>query len=112
MSLPIGSLLLILGIDVVTFPVNDLPQAISACELVNIPTDEKKWYFIVGSAVEVSTEDEPKEGYVRVYDVVESAGRRKLNKHTELKVKGSVYCVDACDGRLLCGVGSTVLLLG
>ena len=89
-------------------PPNDLPQAISACELMNVSTDEKGWYFIVGSAVEVSMEDEPKEGFIRVFEIVESGGRRRLNKCAELKVAGSVYCVDQCDGRLVCGVGSTV----
>ena len=97
-----------LGIDAVRLPVNDLPQAISACNLMNVSTDERKRYFVVGSAVEVSTEDEPKEGYIRVYEVLESGGRRRLNKTVELKVSGSVYCVDECDGKLLCGVGSTV----
>jgi len=101
---------LILGVDVVKMPSDDLPQAISACELVNVSTDEKGWYFVVGSAVEISTEDEPKEGFVRVFEVVEVGGKRKLNKCAEIKVGGSVYCVDQCDGKLICGVGSTVHL--
>jgi hypothetical protein len=67
-----------------------------------------RWYFIVGSAVEMSSEDEPKEGYIRVYEVIESGTRRKLNMCAEIKVPGSVYCIDACDGKLVCGVGSTV----
>jgi hypothetical protein len=92
----------------VRLPVNDLPQAISACQLMNVSTDEAKRYFVVGSAVEVSTEDEPKVGYIRVYEIVEVGGRRRLNRHTEVEVTGSVYCVDECDGKLICGVGSTV----
>ena len=96
------------GVDVVKMPLDDLPQAISACELVNVSTDEKGWYFIVGSAVEISTEDEPKEGFIRVFEVMETGGRRRLNKCAEIKVEGSVYCVDQCDGKLICGVGSTV----
>ena len=62
-----GWRLIRVGIDVVKMPPNDLPQAISACELMNVSTDEKGWYFIVGSAVEVSMEDEPKEGLIRVF---------------------------------------------
>ena len=96
------------GIDVVRMASGDLPQAISACELINVSTDEKGWYFIVGSAVELSAEDEPKEGFIRVFEVVETGGRRRLNKCAEIKVAGSVYCVDQCDGKLVCGVGSTV----
>lgn len=87
---------------------NDLPQAISACELMNVSTDEKKSYFVVGTAVEVSTEDEPKEGYIRVYEIDETGGRQRLNRRAEIKVTGSVYCVDECDGKLICGVGSAV----
>ena len=75
---------------------------------MNGSTDEKKWYFVVGSAVELSTEDEPKEGYIRVYEILETGGRLRLNLCTDVKVDGSVYCVDACDGKLVCGVGSTV----
>jgi len=85
-----------------------MPQAISACELLNVSTDERKSYFIVGSAVEDSTEDEPKEGYIRVYEVNETGGRQRLNRCAQIKVAGSVYCVDECDGKLVCGVGSTV----
>jgi hypothetical protein len=99
---------LMIGIDLIRFPPNDLPQAISACELMNVSTDETKKYFVVGSAVEISTEDEPKEGYIRVYEVINSGGRRRLNVCAEVKVMGSVYCVDECDGKLICGVGSTV----
>jgi len=93
---------------VVKLPGNDLPQAISACELMNVSTDETKSYFIVGSAVEVSTEDEPKEGFIRVYEVIEQGGRLRLNRCAEVKVTGSVFCIDECDGKLICGVGSTV----
>ena len=65
-------------------------------------------YFIVGTAVEVSSEDEPKEGWIRVYEINESGGRRRLHCAAEVKVAGSVYCIDECDGKLVCGVGSTV----
>ena len=78
---------------------------------MNVSTDKTKKYFVVGSAVEESTEDEPKEGYIRVYEVIELGGRRKLNRHTEFKVNGSVYCVEECDGKLVCGIGSKVLSL-
>jgi hypothetical protein len=78
---------------------------------MNVSTDERKKYFVVGSAVEISTEDEPKEGYIRVYEVINSGGRRRLNACAEVKVMGSVYCVDECDGKLICGVGSTVYSL-
>lgn len=94
--------------DVVKLPQNDLPQAIAACELMNVSTDEKRRYFIIGSGVEDSTEDEPKEGYIRVYEILEAGGRRKLSQHTELKVAAGVYCIDECDGKLICGVGGTV----
>jgi len=97
------------GIEVIKFPAYDFPQAISAVELMNVSTDETKRYFVVGSAVEISTEDEPKEGNIRVYEVVESGGRRRLNLFAHVKVSGSVYCVDECDGKLVCGIGSTVL---
>jgi hypothetical protein len=97
------------GIEVIRFPANDFPQAISAAALMNVSTDDTKRYFVVGSAVEISTEDEPKEGNIRVYEVVESGGRRRLNLFAHIKVPGSVYCVDECDGKLVCGVGSTVL---
>src|SRR5579859_894800 len=100
--------ILILGIDVIKFPPNDLPQAISAVELMNVSTDEKQKYFVVGSAVEISIEDEPKEGWIRVYEISEQGGRRRLHACAEGKVMGSVYCVDECDGKLICGVGSTV----
>jgi hypothetical protein len=93
---------------VIRLPPNDLPQAISACELMNVSTDEKKTYFVVGSAVEVSSQDEPKAGYIRVYEIVEVGGRRRLDECAEVKVAGSVYCIDECDGKLVCGVGSTV----
>lgn len=92
----------------IRFPPNDLPQAISVCELLNVSTDERKKYFVVGSAIEISTEDEPKDGKIRIYEVIESGGRRRLNVCVDTKVTGSVYCVDACDGRLICGIGSTV----
>ena len=75
---------------------------------MNVSTDEKKSYFVVGTAVEVSTEDEPKEGYIRVYEIDEIGGRQRLNQCAEIQVAGSVYCVDECDGKLVCGVGSTV----
>lgn len=97
-----------IGIDLIRFPPNDLPQAISACELMNVSTDERKTHFVVGSALEISTEDEPREGYIRVYEVLESGGRRRLNECAALRVPGSVYCVDECDGKLICGVGNTV----
>ena len=87
---------------------NNLPQAIAACSLENVSTDERKVYFVVGTAVELSVEDEPKEGFVQVYDVSEVGGRLRVNRVTEITVPGSVYCVDECDGRLVCGVGSTV----
>lgn len=99
---------LITGIDVIKFPSNDLPQAISAVQLMNVSTDEKQTYFVVGSAVEISIEDEPKEGWIRVYEIIEQGGRRRLHACAEVKVMGSVYCVDECDGKLICGVGSTV----
>ena len=99
---------LTLGIDVIKFPPNDLPQAISALDLMNVSTDEKQKYFVVGSAVEISIEDEPKEGWIRVYEIIEQGGRRRLHACAEVKVAGSVYCVDECDGKLICGVGSTV----
>jgi len=86
----------------------DLPQAIAACKLLNVSTDERKWYFVMGSAVEKTTEDEPDEGYIRVYEVVQSGARRRLNMCAELKVSGSVYCVDECDGKLVAGVKNTV----
>jgi len=100
----------VLGIDVIPFATNDLPQAISACDLMNVSTDLTQRYFIVGSAVEISSEDEPKEGWIRVYEVIQSGGRRRLNCCAEIKVPGSVYCIDECDGKLVCGVGSTVSL--
>ena len=75
---------------------------------MNVSTDEKGWYFIVGSAMEISTEDEPKEGFIRVYEAAEQGGRLRLNCCAEIKVAGSVFCIDECDGRLICGVGSTV----
>lgn len=65
-------------------------------------------YFVLGSALEVSNEDEPKEGYIRAYEVIEAGGRRRLDRCAELKVAGSVYCIDECDGNLVCGVGSSV----
>jgi hypothetical protein len=96
------------GIEVIKFPENDLPQAIATCELMNVSTDETKKYFVVGTALEESAEDEPKNGYIRVYEIVESGGRRRLNMCAERKVEGSVYCVDECDGKLVCGVASSV----
>ena len=50
------------GIAVVAFPMNDFPQAVFAGELMNVSTDEMIHYFVVGSAIEISSEDEPKEG--------------------------------------------------
>ena len=102
---------LTLGIDVIKFPQNDLPQSIAAVELMNVSTDKKKKYFVVGSAVELAIEDEPREGWIRVYEIVEQGGRRRLRAFSEDKVSGSVYCVDECDGKLVCGIGSTVTLL-
>ena len=99
---------LTLGIDVVKLPPTDLPQAISALELMNVSTDEKQKYFVVGSAIEI-LEDEPTEGWIRVYEIIEQGGRRRLHACAEVKVSGSVYCVDECDGKLICGVGSTVI---
>jgi hypothetical protein len=99
---------LTLGIDMIKFSPNDLPQAISALDLMNVSTDEKQKYFVVGSAVEISIEDEPKEGWIRVDEIIEQGGRRRLHACAEVKVAGSVYCVDECDGKLICGVGSTV----
>src|SRR5271163_1994005 len=90
----------------------DLPQAIAACKLLNVSTDETKWHFVMGSAVEgYNNEDEPNEGYIRVYEVIESRERRRLHKCAEVKVRGSVYCVDECDGKLIAGVGNTVYSL-
>jgi DNA damage-binding protein 1 len=97
-------------VDVQKFPLQEYPQAVTACVLMNVSTDITKTYFVVGSAVELSSEDEPKEGYLRVYEIVESGGRKKLNLCASKVVPGSVYCVDACDGKLLAGVGNSVLL--
>lgn len=99
-----------LGIDVIKFPQNDLPQSIAALELMNFSTDEKKTYFVVGSAVELAIEDEPREGWIRIYEIIEQGGRRRLHTYSEDKVSGSVYCLDECDGKLICGIGSTVPL--
>jgi hypothetical protein len=87
---------------------NNLPQAVAACALVNVSTDDKKTYFVVGTAVEASELDEPKEGYVQVYEVGEVGGRLRVDRVVEIKVPGSVFCVDECDGKLVCGIGSTV----
>src|SRR5262245_54763505 len=81
------------GVEVVKFPANDFPQAIASCELMNVSTDEIKRYFVVGSALEVSTEDEPKEGHVRVYEIAESGGRKRIHMCASFKVPGSVYCI-------------------
>jgi CPSF A subunit region len=100
--------LLTVGIDCVRMEGNNLPQAVAACALVNVSTDEKKSYFVVGTAVEASELDEPKEGYVQVYEVGEVGGRLRVDRVVEIKVPGSVFCVDECDGKLVCGIGSTV----
>ena len=97
------------GIDTIPLPPKDLPQAISAVELMNVSTDETQWYFVMGSALEVSIEDEPKSGFVRVYEILETGGRGRLNLCAEIKVGGSVYCIEACDGKLICGVGNAVI---
>lgn len=78
---------------------------------MNISTDKKTKYFVVGSAVELAIEDEPREGWIRVYEIVDQGGRRQLRAYSEDKISGSVYCVDECDGKLVCGIGSTVPLL-
>ena len=89
---------------------NNFPQAVAACSLVNASTDERKTYFVVGTAVEASELDEPKEGFVQVYEVGEVGGRLRVDRVVEIKVPGSVFCVDECDGKLVCGIGSTVPL--
>lgn len=103
--LPIPNLL---GIDVIEFSDGDLPQAISSVKLLNVSTDIQQSYLIVGSAIEISTEDEPKQGWLRIYEILDSSSRRKLNLITQVKVPGSVYCIDECDGKLICGIGNTV----
>jgi CPSF A subunit region len=87
---------------------NNLPQAIAACTLENVSTNEKKTYFVVGTAIELSVEDEPKEGFIQVYEVNQVGGRLRVHRGVEITVPGSVYCVDECDGKLVAGVGSTV----
>ncbi|KAJ3028943.1 DNA damage-binding protein 1a [Rhizophlyctis rosea] len=68
----------------------------------NIPTIE---VFVVGTAYVRPTEDDPTEGRIVVFAVGEG---RKLRVLSDVRVKGSVYCLEEVEGRVVAGVNGRV----
>nr|CCA20849.1 predicted protein putative [Albugo laibachii Nc14] len=67
-------------------------------------------YYVVGTAFVHEEEAEPHQGRILVFTVSGIHGDRRLQLVTEKEVKGSVYCLNAFNGKLLAGVNSKVYL--
>lgn len=67
-------------------------------------------YFVVGTAFVHEEEAEPHQGRILVFTVSGIHGERRLHLVTEKEVKGSVYCLNAFNGKLLAGINSKVYL--
>ncbi|DAZ92907.1 TPA: LOW QUALITY PROTEIN: hypothetical protein N0F65_013069, partial [Lagenidium giganteum] len=67
-------------------------------------------YFVVGTAYVHDEEWEPHQGRILVFSISGIHGERKLQLVTEREVKGSVFCLNAFNGKVLAGVNSKVQL--
>jgi DNA damage-binding protein 1 len=69
------------------------------------PPSLDKYYFVVGTALALPSEDEPTKGRILVFSVTEN----KLRLEAETTVRGAVYCI--CDFILVGDMMKSVSLL-
>jgi len=71
------------------------------------PPSLDKYYFVVGTALALPSEDEPTKGRILVFSVTEN----KLRLEAETTVRGAVYCICDFNGKILAGVNSKVFFV-
>lgn len=87
----------------------ETPCSVICCPLAGDPANT--YYFIVGTAYVHEEEAEPHQGRILVFGVTGlHSGERKLQLVAEKEVKGSVYCLNAFNGKVLAGVNSKAQL--
>ncbi|CAK4097320.1 unnamed protein product [Aphanomyces euteiches] len=79
----------------------------AACSIASVTFDGHAVpYYVVGTAYVHEEENEPHQGRILVFSVVQG----KLVLVAEKEVKGAVYCLNAFQGKLLAGINSKTQL--
>lgn len=81
---------------------NEYAMCIVSCKLGDDPSQ----YYVVGTALVVPDESEPKQGRIVIFQYVDG----KLQQITEKEVRGACYCLAGFNGKILAGINSTVRL--
>jgi DNA damage-binding protein 1 len=81
---------------------NEYAMCIESCKLGEDLTP----YYVVGTALVVPDETEPKAGRIVIFQYLEG----KLLQVAEKEVRGACYCMASFNGKILAGINSTVRL--
>jgi len=79
---------------------NEYAMSIISCKLGDDPTP----YYVVGTAMVVPDESEPKQGRIVIFQYADG----KLQQVAEKEVRGACYCLAGFHGKILAGINSTV----
>ncbi|CAL8110980.1 unnamed protein product [Orchesella dallaii] len=84
------------------FMQNEYAISIVSCKLGEDPNH----YYVVGTAVVLPDESEPKQGRIVIFQYVDG----KLQQIAEKEARGACYCLAGFHGKILAGINSTIRL--
>jgi hypothetical protein len=91
-----------------SFKPKDLSASVSlSTSLANPSVTPDKYYFVVGTAFALPSEDEPTKGRILVFSTAEN----KLRLEAETTIRGAAYSICDFNGKILAGVNAKVFPL-